>query len=467
MNEIKDKFLQRIKKAALLLLLSSSAIYAQEPKKWTLEECIQYAVAHNIDIKKIALQKENAAVELNTAKMSRLPDLNAGAGQRWNFGRSNNTLSGVYENQTISNTNVYVSSNTPLFTGFKIQNQIEQNKLQLAAITYNLEKAKEDLSLNVASLFLQVLFNKEILKINEEQLTLSQSQVKKTEILVEVGKVPASQLFDIKAQVAKDEVRVTESQNALQLSLLDLMQSLELERTSAFDIAIPETRDVIEDNMNNISSPEEIYDYAVVSKPQVKAQESFVQTAEKSLKVAKSGYYPSLYLELGYGNSYFYNYTMEGRNIADPAGLYTWRNTSFANQIKNNGGEYIGLNLNIPIFNRFAVRNQVQSARLNIQDQQLTLENTKKKLYKEIQTAHSNATAAQAKYSSSLKAVEASRESFKYAEERYEIGKSPVFEFNEAKTRLIQSLSEQIQAKYDYIFCTKILDFYNGVAIRL
>jgi outer membrane protein len=453
-----------IKKVALLLLLSSN-LYAQEPKKWTLEECIQYAVAHNIDIKKMALQKENAEVELNTAKMSRLPNLNAGVGQRWNFGRSNNTLSGVYENQTISNSNVYVSSNTPLFTGFKIQNQIEQNKLQLVALTHNLEKAKEDLSLNVASLFLQVLFNKELLKVNEEQLTLSQSQVKKTEMLVEVGKVPVSQLFDIKAQVAKDEVRVTESQNALQLSLLDLMQSLELERASAFDIAVPETRDVIEGNMNSISSPEDIYGYAVTSKPQIKAQESFVQSAEKVLKVAKSNYYPSLYLELGYGNSYFYNYSMEGK--VDPVSLYTWRNTSFANQIKNNGGEYIGLNLNIPIFNRFAVRNQVQSARLGIQDQQLTLENTKKNLYKEIQTAYSNAIAAQAKYSSSLRAVEASRESFKYAEERYEIGKSTVFEFNEAKTRLIQSLSEQIRAKYDYIFSAKILDFYNGMPITL
>ena len=456
-----------IKKTAFLLLFSSS-LYAQELKKWTLEECIQYAVTHNLDIKKMALQKENAEVELNTAKMSRLPNLNAGAGQRWNFGRTNNTPSGIYENQTISNTNVYVASSTPLFSGFKIRNEIEQNKLQLETVTQNLEKTKEDLSLNVAALFLQVLFNKEMLKVNEEQLALSQSQVNKTEILVEVGKVPQSQLFDIKAQVAKDEVRVIEAQNALQLSLLDLMQSLELERAVAFDIAIPETRDVIDENMSSISRLEDTYGFAVTTKPQIKAQELSVQSAEKALKVAKAYYYPSLFLELGYGNSYYYNYSMEGRNIEnDLAGLYTWRNTSFANQIKNNGGEYIGLNLNIPIFNRFAVKNRVQIARLGIQDQQLTLENTKKRLFKEIQTAYSNAIAAQAKYSSSLKAVEASRESFKYAQERYEIGKSTVFEFNEVQTRLIQSLSEQIRAKYDYIFCAKILDFYNGMPITL
>ncbi len=438
----------------VLLLFTSNIINAQESKKWTLEECIQHAVTHNIDIKKIALQKENAEIELNTAKMSRLPNLNAGAGQRWNFGRSNNTPSGIYENQTISNTNVYVSSNTPLFTGFKIRNEIEQNRLQLETVTYNLEKAREDLSLNIAALFLQVLFNKEILKVSEEQLTLSQSQVKNTEILVEVGKVPQSQLFDIKAQVAKDEVRIIESQNALQLSLLDLMQSLELERTETFDIAIPEMRNVIDENMSSISLLEDIYGFAVTSKPQIKAQESSVQSAEKALKIAKSYYYPSLSLELGYGNSYYHNYSMN-------------ENISFSSQIKNNGGEYIGLNLNIPVFNRFTVRNQVQSANINIQNQQLTLENTKKQLFKEIQTAYSNAIAAQAKYSASKRSVEASQESFKYAKERYETGKSTVAEFNEAQTRLTQSQSEQIRAKYDYIFCTKILDFYNGVEIKL
>ena len=450
-------------------LLLNSNMYAQEPQKWTLEECIQHAVAHNIDIKKMALQKENAEVELNTAKMSRLPNINAGAGQRWNFGRTNNTPTGIYENQTISNTSVSVSSSTPLFTGFRIPNQIEQNKLQLETVIQNLEKAKEDLSLNVALLFLNVLFNKELLKVNEEQLTLSQLQVRKTEVLVEVGKVPESQLFDIKAQVAKDEVRVIEAQNALQLSLLDLMQSLELERSSAFDIAVPETGDAIENNMSSVLPPSTVYDHAVTFKPQVKAQESLVQSAEKTLKIVQSYYYPSLSLDMGYGNSYYYNYSMEGRTVneMDPAGSYAYRNESFSNQIKNNGGEYIGLSLSIPIFNRFSVRNQVRSARLGIHDQQLTLDNTKKKLYKDIQTAYSNATAAQAKYTSSVKAVDASRESFKYAEERYEIGKSTVFEFNDAKTKLIQSLSEQIQAKYDYIFCTKILDFYNGMPITL
>jgi outer membrane protein len=406
--------------------------------------------------------------------MSRLPNLNAGVGQSWNFGRSNSTPSGMYENQTNSNTSLSVSSNTPIFTGFRISNEIEKNKWDLEAAIQNMEKAKEDLALNVAYLFLQVLFNKEILKVNEEQLSLSQSQIERTEQLVEVGRVPASQLFDIKAQVARDEVSVVQARNNLHLSLLELAQSLELERNASFDVEAPELGDVLGNNIQSILPPAHIYDNAIGFKPQVKEQELRTESAKRSLKIAQSGYMPTLSLNMGYNNGYFYNYTMEGReyetyNPADPDNpiISTWRNRPFSNQIRNNAGQSVSLSLNIPIFNRFAVRNQVRNARLNIDNQQLILENVKKTLYKEIQTAYLNATAAQEKYRASHKSVEASQESFRYAEERYQIGKSSVFEFNEARTRLIQSQSEQIQAKYDFIFRSKILDFYNGLPIKL
>ena len=444
-------------------------MYAQDTKKWTLEECISYAIEHNIDIRQRELYKQNAAIDVNTAKMSLLPNLNANVGQNWSFGRGL-TEKNIYENQTLSNTGLGISSSIPVFTGFRISNEIEKSKLDLEAAVQNLEKAKEDLSLNIASLFLQVLFNGELLKINEEQLSLSKSQVERTENLVDVGKVPESQLFDIKAQVAKDEVSVTQARNNLQLSLLDLAQNLELERNTSFDVAIPELGDVFGNNIQSILPPANIYDNAVGFKPQVKEQELRTESAKKTLKIAQSGYMPTLSLGLNYNNWYYYNYTMEGRKIEnpiDPANPTTWHNESFSNQIKNNGGESVSLNLNIPIFNRFAVRNQVKAAKLNIENQQLTLENVKKTLFKEIQTAYLNAIAAQEKYHSSIKSVEASQESFKYAQERYQLGKSSVFEFNEARTKLIQSLSEQIQSKYDFIFRSKILDFYNGLPIKL
>ncbi|MDR1526550.1 MAG: TolC family protein [Dysgonamonadaceae bacterium] len=432
----------------------SLASYAQ--KGWTLEECIQYATANNITIKQIQLQKENAEVNLNTSQMSRLPDLNAGIGQNWSFGRTQ-MVTGLYENQSQSNTSLSVSSSVPLFTGFRITNEIARNKLTLQAATENLSKAKEDLSLGIASLFLQALFNKEILKVNQEQLLLSQIQITKTRSMVEAGKVPQSQLYDIEAQVAKDEVTVIQAKNNLALALLDLAQSLELENQTGFDIYAPEMNDVISEYMSSVQPPLIIYNNALNTKPVVKAQEYTVQSAEKTLHIAKSGYLPSLSLSLGYGTNYFYRYNLSA----------TLANTAFGEQLKNNAGEYIGLSLSIPVFNRFSVRNQVRNAQINIYNQQLELDNVKKTLYKEIQTAYLNATAAQEKYRASDKAVKATTESFKYAQERYEVGKSSVFEFNEAKTKLTQSQSEQIQAKYDYIFRTKILDFYNGVPLEL
>ncbi|MCL1937963.1 MAG: TolC family protein [Candidatus Azobacteroides sp.] len=449
----------------MLLFLSLyffSAATAQI-RQWTLEECINYAMDHNITIKQIELQKESAAIDLNTSQMSRLPDLNANMGQTWNFGRTP-TESGLYENTTQSSTNFSISSSIPLFTGFRIPNEIEKNKWEWKAAVENLEKAKEDLALNIASLFLQVLFNKEIVKVNEEQLHLSQAQVERTEALVELGKVPQSQLYDIESQVAKDEVSLVGAKGDLLLALLDLAQSLEWDDYTSFDVYTPETKNIVEEYMSNVQSPQVIFNRAVQVKPAIKGKEYKVASAEKMLKIAQSGYLPSLDMNLGYGNAYYYNYSLKG---ADPLTNLPLKNASFSDQIKNNSGEYISFTLAIPIFNRFSVRNQVRSAKMNIYNQQLDLDNTKKALFKEIQTAYLNATTAQEKYHSSAKAVKASSESFKYAQERYETGKSSVFEFNEARTKWIQSLSEQIQAKYDYIFRTKILDFYNGIPIKL
>ncbi len=436
----------------ITIIILVGKAYAQQ--KWTLEECIQYAVEHNISVQQIELQRQNAEIDLNTSQMSRLPNLNASMGQDWSFGRTP-TKSGLYENTNQSSTSLSISTSIPLFTGFRINNEIAQNKLTLEAATQNLEKAKEDLSLNIAYLYLEVLFKKELLSVAGQQAEYSREQVSKTKALVDAGKVPLSQLYDIEAQVSRDEVSVIEADNALKLALLDLAQSLELENEQGFDIYVPEIDNAISQYTSSVQPVGMVYSNALNVKPVVKAQEYYLESSKKTLEIAKSGYYPQLSLSAGYGVSYYYIYKGDVEN------------NPFADQFRDNGREYVGLSLSIPIFNRFSTRNQVRSAKLNIINQELTLENTKKALYKDIQTAYLNATAAQEKYLASNKAVRASEESFKYAQERYEIGKSTVFEFNEAKNRLVQVQSEAIQAKYDYIFRAKILDFYNGIPIKL
>ena len=191
------------------------------------------------------------------------------------------------------------------------------------------------------------------------------------------------------------------------------------------------------------------------SRPSIKAAQFRLESSLKTLKIAKSQYYPTLNFDAGYSNSYYYNYNLE-------EGM---KNVSFSNQVKNNGSEYLGLSLSIPIFNRFSVRNQVKQSRLNIEQQKLQLENAKQVLYKEIQQAYFNAVASEDKFKSAEKSVEASQIAFQHEETKYLNGKSTVLEYNNARLRLERSLSEEAQAKYDYIFRIKILDFYNGIPL--
>lgn len=430
---------------------------AQETaKQWSLEECIRYAIEHNIELKQRVQEQEIRKVELQTSKFSWLPDLNANIGQNFDFGRSP-SKTGVIVDQNSANTSASVSLSMPIFDGLRIPNDIAARKLDLKAATESLNKAKEDLSINVASYYLQVLYNKEMLKIAELQVALSSEQVTKTDALVKAGKVPLSQLYDIKAQLAKDEVTLTEARNNVALALLDLTQTLELERDGGnFDVVEPNTEDAVEEYMSSILPPDHVYDHAVAFKPQIKEQEYLLESQKKSLKIAQAGYYPKLNFGASYSNGY-YHYSGDGE----------YNNIPFGDQLKNNGRKTVGFSLSIPIFNRFQVRNNVRAARINIINRELMMDNAKKVLYKEIQQAYYNATAAQEKYISSDKSVIASREAFTYAQERYDAGKSTVFEFSEAKTKYAQSLSEQTQSKYNFIFRAKILDFYNGTPITL
>lgn len=420
--------------------LLSAPAWSNEPvKTWSLEECIRYAIEHNIDLKQRQLDHDNKKVELHTSKYSWLPDLNANIGQNFDFGRSP-SKTGVIVDQNSANSSASISLSMPIFDGFKIPNDIAAKRLNLQAAVENLNKAKEDLSINIASYYLQVLYNKEMAKIAELQLALSQEQITKTEAMVKAGKVPLSQLYDIKAQAANDEVSLTEARNNVKLALLDLAQSLELERSGTeFDIVTPATDNAVNTYMSSIIPPDDIYQQAVTFKPQIKEQEYLLESMKKQLKVAQSYYYPKINFGASYSNGYYHYYTGD---VEMPA---------FSDQLAQNGRKTIGFSLSIPLFNRFQVRNGVRQARIGIHNQELMMENTKKTLYKEIQQAYYNATAAQEKYLASDKSVQASEEAFKYAEDRYNAGKSTVFEFNEAKTKYAKSLAEQAQSKYEFI----------------
>jgi len=310
-----------------------------------------------------------------------------------------------------------------------------------------LNKAKEDISVNVTSAFLQVLFNEELCKVAKEQINLSKEQLDRMTRLEEVGKASTAQVYEAKATLAQDELASVQAENNRKLAILDLTQLLELSSPEGFSIVSPD----IEPDFQALSTPEEIYSLAMVNKPAVLAEQYRLEGMDKSIKIAKGAYYPTLSLNGGLSTGY---YTMSG---------ITGRN--FGQQLSDNFNKYFGLSLNIPIFDRHDTRNKVKAARLNYSTQALQVEESKKSLYKEIQQAYYSAVAALAKFNSGKTAVEASEASFKLMREKYENGKATSVEFSQVKVNLMKASSDQIQAKYDYLFRAKILDFYKGLSL--
>ncbi len=432
---------KKLKFIIILQILLGVPVSAQN--KWTLKQCIDYANEHSISIK----QQKNAVNKLNeetkSLKNSYLPDLNLSTSQKFDFGRSLNR-SNTYEDINSQNTYFSLVTEVTLFNGFKTTNSITKSKFDLKAAFENLEEIKNDLALNITTCYFQVLLNKEIAQIAKKQIELIEEQEKQTKVLVDNGKVPQSQLYDVFAQKADDELKATETSNSLKLSLLDLAQLLELEDKEAFDVCEYSLQtDSIITNL-----PDGIYDFAKENMPQIKRAKHTLTSSLAAIKVAKSGYYPTLSLGAGISSNYYH---IGGNN-----------NSAFGEQFRNNMQKTIYLTLNVPLFDKFSTKKNISNARTDADNSRLSLENEQKTLYKKIQKAYLDAIAAKEKFVSTSKSVQANSEAHRYAKEKYMAGKSTVYEYNESKMKLANALSEQAQAKYTYLLKIRILDFYSG-----
>lgn len=415
--------------------------YSQE-KKWTLSECIDYAVTHNIEVKQSDNQIQNLKVEKNTLRNSFLPNLNAGASQNFTFGRSLNQ-NNTYEDSNIQNSSFSVTTEIPIFAGFKRTASIAQNRFDLLAAEANRELIENNLSLNVAGAYFQILLNKEIYRIALEQIQLTKEQETCTQLLIENGKAAESQLHDVRAQLADDELTATEAKNSLRLAFLELAQLMELKGHERFDI------DSLgrEISVPDMLSPVNIYQYAVTCMPQIRQAYYTLQSKTKGIRIAKSGYYPTLSFAAGINTNYYDN----GSGLGE----------TFRRQLNNNMQKSLCFTISIPLFDRFSTRNQVRTARIDEDNARLSLENEKKQLYKDIEQAYTDAISAFEKYRSTTKAVAANQEAHRYAMEKYAAGKSTVFEYNEVKMKLANALSQQSQAKYTYLLKDRVLTFYS------
>ena len=435
----------------ILISLSLMTVYGfhvQAQETWDLQRCISHAIEHNLSIKQKEAARDQSQVELNTAQWSRLPNLNGNVGQSFNFGRALQA-DNTYGNRNTRNANFSLGTNIPLFTGMQIPNSIALSKLNLKAATEDLAKAKEDISIQVASYFLQVLFNEELMKVARSQMKLSQEQLDKKVAFFKSGKASEAEVLEAKSRLAQDELSVVQAENNYQLALLDLSQLLELPSPDNFRISVPD----IQDYSADLTLPEEVYAQALMNKPAIKAAQYRLQGAEKSIRIAQSAYYPQLSFGAGIGTNYYHLSGIE--------------NASFGTQWRENMNKYLQVSLNVPIFNRFQTRNRVKSARIQHTALSWQLEESKKALYKEIQQAYYNALAAESKYKSSQSASESAEASFQLMSEKYANGKASATEYNEMRTAWMKALSDGIQAKYEFVYRSNILDFYKGVPLTL
>ena len=426
-------------------IIAAIPLSAGAQKQWSLRDCCDYAVEHNISIKQQQNQCRKDEIRLSTARNSRLPDLSGSVGQNFSFGRGL-TSANTYSNTNTSSTSFSLGTSVPLFTGFEIPNQIKLSQLNLEAATADLEKAKNDIRMKVAEAYVQILYDMEIAEVAHRQIEIDSAQVERLQAFVKNGKAAESELSQQKASLANSRLTATQADNNTRMAILTLTQLLELPTPEGFSIVRPSLAGLT--STVALLTPDAIYSEALGIKPEILSQQLKLKGAEHSIKIAKAGNYPTLSLSGGLNTNY---YTTSG-----------FKSESFGDQLKNNFSQYIGLNLNVPIFNRFQTRNNIRSARIDQENQQLQLENTKKTLYKEIQQVYYNALNAQTKEKSSEEAVQSTKDAFQLMQAKYENGKANITEFNESKNTYLKSESDLVQARYENLYQHALIDFYRG-----
>jgi outer membrane protein len=435
------------------VLILSGSVAADAQNVWSLQKCIDYALENNIQIKQQALNTEYGENQIKQAKSERLPNLNASFGNNYSFGRSLTYLN-TYKNESSTQLNGSLSTSITLYNGSILQNTIKQRELDLQVTFFDLQKAKDDIMLAISAGYLEILFAEELVLVSQAQIEVTQQQIDRTQQLVDAGSLARGALLEIEAQIAREELQLVNDENRVQLAYLSLFQFLELPVAESFKIEKPSLPE-IRANSSMINAID-VFNTAMNLRPEIKAAQMRVKSALRQLDIAKGYRYPSLSVGANYYNLFNNKYSdIYGDKI------------TFGDQLKNNSRSGVGLTLNVPIFNRNQVKTGVSNATLQISDYEYRLQTAKNVLRKDIELAYTNALASFNRYMSTEKAVSSMEEAFRYTEEKFNVGMVNSVEYNLGKNNLTIAQSDLLQAKYEYIFRTKILDFYNGIPIEL
>jgi outer membrane protein len=451
---------------------------------WNLKKCIDHAFENNIQIKQAQLNTELANANLWQVKSNTLPTLSGNASHLYNYGRTIDPFTNQFADNLIRSNNFSLSSNLNLFSGFQNVNSVRQNQMEYLASRYDLEKARNDIALNIATAYLQVLFAEELLAIAENQLNVTQQQVDRTSRLVEAGTLARGSLFEVEAQYATEELQVVNSRNQYDLSYLSLKQLLDLPNNQPFMIEKPKM-DLLPAGEILGTKPDAIYAYSRTVMPEIKSAELRTRSSEMGVHMARGSLLPRVFLNgsLGTGFSGLRS-RITGFSTGDPQFVpigftqdqqFVYRENivpvteiiPFNEQVRDNFNQSFGIFATIPIFNNLQSRTAISRAKIARYNAEYNLQLAELQLNRNVTQAHADAMAALKKYAATQKALEALQESFRYAEQRFNVGVMHALDYNNAKNRLVNAQSELLQAKYDFLFKLKVLDFFQGKPLTL
>jgi outer membrane protein len=446
---------------SLFLLLLYSLPSNAQSKKWTLRECVNYAIENNISVKQTELDIKTSTIDKRGAVGNFLPSLNANASHSWNIGLNQDITTGLLQNQTTQFTSAGATVGIDIYKGLQNQNTLRRANLSIVAAKYQLLKMQEDIALNVANAFLQVLFNKENLKVQTVQMSINEKQLVRSQELVNAGTIPKGDLLDVKATLASDNQKVITAENSLLISKLSLAQLLQLDSFQDFDIV--DDTEAKDENSILLQTPTAIYDKAKGQRTELKIAQTNLEIAEKNVAIAKGAFQPTLRGFYNFNTRISYADIALRDNTGNVVGTYS--PPPFFTQFSDNKGQSFGAQLSIPVFNGFSVRNNVERSKVSLEKSKIAVEQQDLDLQRNIYVAFTDAKGALNAHESSIVALESRQEAYNYAKEKFDVGLMNSFDLNQSQTLLSNAQSDVLRTKYDYIFKIKILEFYFGIPI--
>ncbi len=459
-----------------VLFFFTGLLFALAQKKWTLQECIDYALKNNIQVKQNQLNTELSKEQLIQNSAALLPNLNGNATHNYGYGRYLDPFTNQFIDQRNQTNNFSFTSNVILFNGFQLQNTLRQSQLNYVSSKHDVDKIKNDISLNIAAAYLQILLNQELLNTTKQQLSVSNVQSERTKKLVSAGSLTQGNLLDVESQVATEELNVVNAQNQLDLSYLSLVQIMDLDSVKEFSIFTPDFSSFNQSLIATDSS--QIFSYAEKNLPEIKSADTKVLSAQKGIAIAQGGRSPRLMLNSSFGTGYsesrqrmigsgpiqqeIIGYYNGDPLYANYPGTPIYEKIPFKDQLNDNLSKSIGVSLSIPFLNGWQVQTTINKSKISLMNAKLNADLVRNQVRKSIQQAYADAVAAIKRYKATEKSVLAIREAFKYTEQRYAVGLINSFDLVTSKNNLNKVESQLLQAKYDSIFKQKVLDFYQG-----